>query len=200
MPKIIINDNEDKLSYLVKSRSNANLDTLLDDWIKFLSYVKPDELSFLNEIEKKSPTCLTDLELEKYLKIKNQQLICKLFIKYKNKNCTKEEHNQVFNYMDNNIEKYMCERLTKEEIEYADEKLIDFRNLSQSDLQQYIDKQMINYNNLTLFDIYILYKVREIKYNKSSLEFFEKNRDEQLERHISLKKSLIKDYGLDVFK
>jgi len=198
MEKVIENNvNNDVLLYVVKSYSPANIDNVLDEWIRFLSYIKSEELLFINELERKKIELLTTAELEQYSKIKNKKEMAKLFIKYKNKDCSREEYDIVLKYMDNQLEKFMQDSLTEEEIKHSNKILFEFSKMSQFELKDYIDNQMINYDSLTILEAYILYKVKEIKYNKENNEVIDKIKSDQIERQISLKKSLIRDYAID---
>ena len=196
MTRLITNNNNDILMYPVKSDSIANIDNVLNEWIRFSSYINPEDLLFLEDLENKSIEQLTKRELEKYLKIKEQITISELFIKYKNKDCSKEEHDQVVKYMDKSLKCFMQEKLTEEEIEKSHQILSEFNKMPNSELIEYINRQMINYNNLNLFEAYILYKVREIQYNKVINELNKKSRKEQIKREKNLRKSLKKDYDI----
>lgn len=196
MTKLIINDNEDILLYPVKSDSFANISNVLDEWIRFLSYLKPEELLYLNELNSKILNELTTQEIEQYLKIKKQRAMSELFVKYRNRDCTKEEHDQVIKFMDNSLKSFMRERLTEEEIKKSYILLGEFEQMSKSELNEYIDKQKNNYYNLNVFEAYILYEVREISYNRDNSELNDRIRSNQIERENKLRKSLIRDYGL----
>lgn len=198
MTKLMINnnDNDNILSYPIKSDSYANIGNVLDEWIRFSSYLKPEELLYLNELNSKSLNELTVQEIEQYLKIKKQIAMSKLFVKYKNRNCTKEEHDQVIAFMDTSLKSFMKERLTEAEIKKSYILLVEFEKMSKSELNEYIDKQMNHYDNLNIFEAYILYKVREIKYNRDNNEYYDKIRSSQIERENNLRKSLIRDFGL----
>ena len=194
MSKLIINNNVDVLLYPLKS-SPANSDTTLDEWIRFSSYIKPEELLFLNKLNSKPIDQLTTDEIGKYHKFKELKMMPQLFKKYKDRNCSKEEYDRVIKYMDNSLETFMRDRLTEEEVQQSYKLLSQFRKMSILELDEYIEKQMINYNNLTLLEAYILYEVKEIKYFKMNGEVIEKIRNEQIERHNDLVRSLIRDYG-----
>lgn len=196
MTKLIINNNEDILLYPVKSDSFANISNVLDEWIRFLSYLKPEELLYLNELNSKILNELTTQEIEQYLKIKKQRAMSELFVKYRNKDCTKKEHDQVIKFMDNSLKSFMRERLTEEEIKKSYILLGEFEQMSKSELNEYIDKQKNNYYNLNVFEAYILYEVREISYNRDNSELNDRIRSNQIERENKLRKSLIRDYGL----
>lgn len=186
---------ENKLLYPVSSLSHANIDHTLDEWIRFLSYVSPDDESFLNKLNVKSLEQLTTDEIKKYLKIKEQKTMADLFIKYKNKECTRKEHDSVYKYMKNSLEDFMKSKLTENELNESCKTLAVFRKKEILELEDYIKDKMSNYNNLTLVDAYILYEVREIRYNKKTDEINNKIRNDQIERQINLKKNLVKSYG-----
>lgn len=196
MTKLIINNNEDILLYPVKSDSFANISNVLDEWIRFLSYLKPEELLYLNELNSKILNELTTQEIEQYLKIKKQRAMSELFVKYRNRDCTKEEHDQVIKFMDNSLKSFMRERLTEEEIKKSYILLGEFEQMSKSELNEYIDKQKNNYYNLNVFEAYILYEVREISYNRDNSELNDRIRSNQIERENKLRKSIIRNYGL----
>lgn len=198
MSKLVINNNDNMLMYPVKSESSANISTVLDEWIRFSSYINPEEVLLLNELNNKTIEQLSTEEIEIYLKIKEQIEISELFIKYKNRNCSKEEHDRVVKYMDISLRYFMQEKLTKEEIEQSYEMLSEFRKKTKSELIEYIDRQMVNYDNLTILEAYILYEVKEIKYNKDNIELNDIIRNEQIERKNNLRKSLLKDYGIRI--
>lgn len=186
---------ENKLLYPVSSLSHANIDHTLDEWIRFLSYVSPDDESFLNKLNDKSLEQLTTDEIKKYLKIKEQKTMADLFIKYKNKACTRKEHDSVYKYMKNSLEDFMKSKLTENELNESCKTLAVFRKKEILELEDYIKDKMSNYNSLTLVDAYILYEVREIRYNKKTDEINNKIRNDQIERQINLKKNLVKSYG-----
>ena len=186
---------ENNLLYPVSSISHANIDHTLDEWIRFLSYVSPDDESFLNKLNGKSLEQLTTDEIKKYLKIKEQKTMADLFIKYKNKECTRKEHDSVYKYMKNSLEDFMKSKLTENELNESCKTLAVFRKKEILELEDYIKDKMSNYNSLTLVDAYILYEVREIRYNKKTDEINNKIRNDQIERQINLKKNLVKSYG-----
>ena len=64
---------ENQMLYPVCSNSYANIDHTLDEWIRFLSYIKPEDKEFLNELNCRSLDELTTDEIKRYLKIKEQK-------------------------------------------------------------------------------------------------------------------------------
>ena len=129
---------ENNLLYPVSSISHANIDHTLDEWIRFLSYVSPDDESFLNKLNGKSLEQLTTDEIKKYLKIKEQKTMADLFIKYKNKACTRKEHDSVYKYMKNSLEDFMKSKLTENELNESCKTLAVFRKKEILELEDYI--------------------------------------------------------------
>lgn len=191
-----IRDIENQMLYPVCSNSYANIDHTLDEWIRFLSYIKPEDKEFLNELNCRSLDELTTDEIKRYLKIKEQKTMAELFTKYRNKDCTKKEHDSVYSYMKNSLRNFMESRLTEDELNESREVLEKFRAKEIPELKSYIKSKMNNYADLTLVEAYVLYEVKEIEYYKKGNETNSKIRNSQKERESTLRKSLIKDYGL----
>lgn len=77
MEKLIIR--ETPLLYPMISEEYANLDNPIDIWIKFTSYLKPDEAILLENKD------VNSIQKNEYLRIKKQLMISRLLLKYKNK-------------------------------------------------------------------------------------------------------------------
>lgn len=56
---------ENKLIYGTICHSVPNMNTTLDEWIRFLSYESPEDLKFLKSLNNKEITSLTAEELER---------------------------------------------------------------------------------------------------------------------------------------
>lgn len=119
MAKLIINNSNISLSYLVISDSYANLENALDIWIKFTSYLKPDEVLLLEKLQNKNINSVPLDEINEYLKIKKQVAISELLLKYKKKECNKEEHDLAFNFMHTSLTSFVRSRLTESDRELA---------------------------------------------------------------------------------
>ena len=83
---IIVDSN--KLLYVVKRSSFGVRIDVLDEWIKWLSYVNDDDEKYLSE-NNKSLKEMSLEELKKYQDIQSQLLMCELFKKYSKKQCYK---------------------------------------------------------------------------------------------------------------
>ena len=186
MEKLIIK--ETPLLYPVISEGYANLDNPIDIWIKFTSYLKPDEKILL---ENKNHNSIQENE---YLRIKKQLMISKLLLKYKNKKCSKEECDFVTNYMNStSLQSLIQTKLTEEESELASKNISKLETVEQ--LEEYIESQQKKFEELSAYESYVLLKVKEKKYNLKQRKVKEQIRIEQIRRADNLVKGLIRDYG-----
>lgn len=81
MEKLIIR--KTPLLYPVRGIEYLNVDSDIDIWIKFTSYLKPDETALLEKLENKNHDSIQRSEINEYSRIKNQLMISELFLKYK---------------------------------------------------------------------------------------------------------------------
>lgn len=160
-------------SYLIVSDSYAN-DNTLDIWIKFTSYLKIDELSLMT----RSTSTLSQSDLDKYNSIKKQLNMSKLFIKYKHKECNKEEHDLVLGYMHSSLKVFVRSRMTEEERHSA---YSFISSLSKEEIIEYVDSQKDKYDELSAYKAYILFMANEVLYNIKQKEYNEKREQEELE-------------------
>jgi hypothetical protein len=192
MAKLIIH-NESTLLYPIISDSYANIDNALDIWMKFTSYLKPEELLFIDELKDKNISSISQSEMDKYNNIRKQIVTSELLVKYKNKECTQEEHNQVVEFMHTYLKKFIKSRLTEEALDSAN---IFIETLeTEEQLKKYINLQEVNYMDLNIYNAYVLFIAKEKLYYLQQKSINEKIRSEQFERAISLKRSLVRDYG-----
>jgi len=193
---LIIKNYEEELYYPVKCDSEANINNVLDIWMKFSNYLTTEELLFMDGLKNKELNALSQTELDKYYRIKKQLDFSKLLLKYKNKSCTREEHNFVLQFMNTSLKEFVKSKVTKEQQESA-ERIIS--NLfEKKELEQYIELQQEQYDALSIYESYVLFIAKEKKYNEIQKETTEKIRNEQLDRAIRLKKNLIRDYGYNI--
>ena len=194
--KLIIKNTAYELHYPVKCDSEANINRALDIWMKFANYLKDEELLFMDELNNKKLNNLSQTELDEYHRIKNQLEFSKLLLKYKNKSCTKEEHDFVSKYMDKSLRNFVESKISKEQQEIAQKIVSELFEKKQ--LEQYIELKQEQYDSLNINESYILFIAKEKKYNEIQKETTEKIRNEQLERVIRLRKNLIRDYGYNI--
>ncbi len=192
MEKIFFKNLNEELSYTVVGDSYANNNTL-DIWIKFSGYLKNDELMFMESLKNKDINKISQMELDKYYKIKTQLNMCELFKKYKLRECTKEEHDLVFNYMNNNsLTKFVNDRMTEYEIKDANNYALSFRK---NEAKIFVETYENKYDHLNVYDAYVLFIIKDNLYKVEQKELNDKIRYEQHQREIHLIKSLIRDYG-----
>lgn len=149
MEKLIIR--ETPLLYPVRGIEYLNINSDIDIWIKFTSYLKPDETALLEKLENKSLDSIQRSEISEYSRIKNQLMISELFLKYKNKNCSKEEYNIVTRFMDSmSLQTLIKTKLTEEEIELASKTISKLETIEQ--LEEYIESQPKKFEELNAYE------------------------------------------------
>ena len=198
MAKLIINNSNTILSYSIISDSYANLENALDRWIKFTSYLKPEEILLLEKLENKNTNSIETEELDEYLRIKKQLKVSKLLLKYKNKECNKEEHDYVLNFMRTSLKSFIQSRLTNEEQE------LSFRFISELEtndkLKEYVElHQKEPYEKLSIYNSYVLFNAKERLYYLEQKQLNEKITNAQIKNSINLRKNLVKDFGCSIF-
>ena len=117
--------------------------SIYNEWIKWLSYVP-------------------EFDKDKIKKYKKQKRLVELFKKYGTKDITIDEYIEVFEFMQNNdIEKFMKRKLTKEELQYAKRQIKHYNNVSNKELEYKInnEKEEDNYKKLSMVDAYILHNI-----------------------------------------
>lgn len=195
MAKFIIE--ETTLLYPVRCEEYANLGNEIDIWIKFTSYLKPDEAALLEKLKNKNLDSIQRKEMNEYSRIKNQLIISKLLLKYKNKNCNKKEYNLVTKFMDSiSLQSLIKTKLTKEESELASKSISKLETIEQ--LEEYIksvESQHKNFEDLNTYESYVLLKAKEKLYDLNQEKVNEKIRAEQARRTNNLRRALINDYG-----
>ena len=184
MASIMFPRTNDNLSYLTISDSYAN-DNTLDIWIKFTEHLKQDELLLIN----KDISSLSQLELDKYNSIKKQLNMSLLFRKYKNKECTKEEHDFVLSYMHNSLKSFVKNRMTNEEQSSA---YSFISTLSKDEIIEYINQKEEKYDELSAYEAYVLFIAKEQLYNKEQTEYNKKREQEELKIILKRKNKNIK--------
>lgn len=189
---IIVDSN--KLLYAVKRSSFGVRIDVLDEWIKWLSYVNDDE-KYLSE-NNKSLKEMSLEELKKYQDIQSQLLMCELFKKYSKKQCSKEEHDIVYNYMNNSIIDLMNTKINDQEREEIEKILKHLKKQSIVDVEGFIELKLKNYKELSKVDAYVLHFISIYNYDRICDQKSEEIKQNSNKRNMSLRKSLIKDYGI----
>lgn len=190
---IIVDSN--KLQYVVKRSSFGVRIDVLDEWIKWLSYVNDDDEKYLSE-NNKSLKEMSLEELKKYQDIQSQLLMCELFKKYSKKQCSKEEHDIVYNYMNNSIIDLMNTKINDQEREEIEKILKHLKKQSIVDVEGFIELKLKNYKELSKVDAYVLHFISIYNYDRICDQKSEEIKQNSNKRNMSLRKSLIKDYGI----
>lgn len=190
---IIVDSN--KLLYVVKRSSFGVRIDVLDEWIKWLSYVNDDDEKYLSE-NNKSLKEMSLEELKKYQDIQSQLLMCELFKKYSKEQCSKEEHDIVYNYMNNSIIDLMNTKINDQEREEIEKILKHLKKQSIVDVEGFIELKLKNYKELSKVDAYVLHFISIYNYDRICDQKSEEIKQNSNKRNMSLRKSLIKDYGI----
>ena len=182
--------NTDTMDYLVTG-TYANIG--IDIWIKFTSHLKESEIEFKERMKNNVFNMSID-EMDLYTRLINQSKMADLLKKYKERKCTKTEHDIVKKFMnDNKLEEFVSSRMTTEEKDKAEKYISD---LTKDELKKYIDINKDNYEKLAVFDAYILFIAKEKLYEIEKSEFIDKEMQRQKEDAFSLRKSILRDFGI----
>ena len=196
MTKINLICKEHELSYMTITDSYANKNTL-DIYIKFISYFTDEDIIFLDNLIDKDISLLTQVELDKYYKLKTQLNMSELFKKYRDRKCTDEEHDIVLDFMKNNsLKSFVRKSVNMDDKIKAYNFIEDLFNESIESLKEYIDLKERRYDELSVYDSYVLFEAKEYLYRIEQRQLNEKIESELLEREKNLRKSLIRNYGL----
>ena len=196
MTKINLICKEHEPLYVTITDSYANKNTL-DIYIKFISYFTDEDIIFLDNLIDKDISLLTQVELDKYYKLKTQLNMSELFKKYRDRKCTDEEHDIVLDFMKNNSLKSFVRKSVNADDKVKAYKFIeDLFNESIESLKEYIDLTERRYDELSVYDSYVLFEAKEYLYRIEQGQLNEKIESELLEHEKKLRKSLIRNYGL----
>lgn len=193
MAKIIISSN-DKLTYPVVCDSHANINNCLEIWIKFINHFKVEEIELMHKLEGKDISKFTLDEMEEYYRVRKQKEIASLFVKYKNRTCTKEEHDEVLDYMNMSLSTFIANRLTNEELNEVSKRIAMLSD--NNSLEEYISTYDKKYDSLNVVEAYTLFRAKEKVYNQKQAELNEQIRIETSLRNQHLLKSLARDFGI----
>lgn len=144
------------------------------EWIKWLSYEPEFEKNRIEHLNSKGSNNLSYEELNELDHYMKRKRMAQLFKKYDCKECSKKEYMEVYSYMSNeSIINLILDKLTVQEIKYANEEITRLRELSNEDLSQKIriESQKDNYLNLSMVNAYILHIIDRINYVRNMNEF-----------------------------
>lgn len=185
------------LLYPVLCDSYPNINNALEIWIKFTSNFSKEEIDYINELEQFPINLIQVDKVQKYLKIRERMELSKLLIKYKNRECTQEEHDKVVDYMHNTSLRNLVNSMVSEEVKEEVSLILDeFKTIS--DLKKYIESKDEYYTELSIYDAYVLFYAKERLYNIEQSDLNDEIKNKQIGRTISLKKSLARDYGYTI--
>ena len=183
--------------YSIRGDLAIKFEYLMPTWERFANHYKEDEIEFLNKLKDKSVLDLTLEELEQYKKLKLQMELAKLLPKYREHNCTQEEHDIVSNFFDEySISAFMKSRLTDEEFNSSIRALA---SIKEDELSDFIQHNEEKFNDLSVQDTYTLYLASSRLKVIRDKDLNDRIRRESYERDQALIRSLNKDYGIRYF-
>ena len=144
------------------------------EWIKWLSYEPEFEKNRIEHLNSKGSNNLSYEELNELDHYMKRKRMAQLFKKYDNMECSKEEYMEVYSYMSNeSIITLMLDKLTIQEIKYAEEEIKKLITGSSEELPKKIkvESQKENYLSLPMVDAYILHIIDRINYVRNMNEF-----------------------------
>lgn len=144
------------------------------EWIKWLSYEPEFEKNRIEHLNSKGSNNLSYEELNELDHYMKRKRMAQLFKKYDCKECSKKEYMEVYSYMSNeSIINLMLDKLTVQEIKYAEEEIKKLITGSSEELPKKIkvESQKENYLSLPMVDAYILHIIDIINYTQSMNEF-----------------------------
>ena len=165
----------------------------IDIWIKFASYLKKDEIDFLEKNKDLDLDSISDKDLDNLYKIIKLKKISSLMLKYKNKNCNKDEHDAVLEFMKKHpLEEFVVSRLTEEEYHHA----TDFvKSMSPEELKSFIELNKDNYDSMDVYFAFILFEAKEELNKIEQMDSTEESLKREKQDAVRLHRRLIKDFG-----
>lgn len=164
-----------------KMLPNSLLGSLTSDmeWIKWLSF-QTEKQKILKKKEKNFLTDEDRKELDRYLE---EDRIASLLKLYGSNKITISEYLECYDFIrENDIEKYLLSKLTKEELEVGREKIKYYNEVSLKNLRNKIKTDIENYQVLSMVDAFILHYIIKINIKKESQKV-EQEIDSQIKRN-----------------
>ena len=114
-------------------------------------------------------------------------------LKYKNKNCNKDEHDAVLEFMKKHpLEEFVVSRLTEEEYHRA----TDFvKSMSPEELKSFIELNKDNYDSMDVYFAFILFEAKEELNKIEQMDSTEESLKREKQDAVRLHRRLIKDFG-----
>ena len=164
-----------------KMLPNSLLGSLTSDmeWIKWLSF-QTEKQKILKKKEKNFLTDEDRKELDRYLE---EDRIASLLKLYGSNKITISEYLECYDFIrENDIEKYLLSKLTKEELEVGREKIKYYNEVSLKDLRNKIKTDIENYQILSMVDAFVLHYIIKINIKKE-VQKVEREIDSQIKRN-----------------
>ena len=154
---------------IIHGEVKRNVDPIIE-WIKWLSYIPNCQKNRIKYLKLKTNNEMSIEELNEINQYKSQLRMAKLFKLYSTSDISKNKYMEVYMYMvEHSIEDLMLNKLSKEELSYAKERIQYFSQIPEEELESKIKKEQRkdNYNALSMVDSYILHEIAKISYSKN---------------------------------
>lgn len=138
----------------------------IKEWVKWLSYETEYEKERKQIVYSKTGKDLTIDELSELNVFKYRNYMKELLIKYENKECTKEEYMTVYDYLGGSITDLMLDKLSADELEYAETQIAVISSSKEEVLEKLINLECSIYDELTMVDAYILHMLIYMQHTK----------------------------------
>lgn len=151
---------------------------IIEEWIKWLEYVPREQQIKIDEMFYKKVSELSLSELDYYREYLSQMRMAKLFRVYGVEEMNPDDYKEVYKYMHKDIEKIMLNKLNKNELKYAKERIKEYKEGDNEELSKHVKALAENFDKLSMVDSYILHVLSKVDVSRSLAE---------LDRNISIK-------------
>ena len=135
----------------------------IDEWIKWLEYSPEFIEQRIESLQKRDYENLSIEELQEVIEYLQEKTMLTFFKEYKNNTASEDECAQIYKYMQKNILSMFNKKLTKEEKEVVLNKIIEYEEKDDDELEQIINTKVKKYNRLNMIDSYVLHIICSIK-------------------------------------
>lgn len=133
------------------------------EWIKWLSYISMSEYYEKQKLYNTKCSLLSDSDLEKVIKYRNNDKMLSLLIKYNKKLTTESEKEEVMDFLFNNsVDKIMYDKINYNSLLRAKEKIDSYIYLEDEVLEEYLKEKIKDYDYLDIEDAFVLNQLIKI--------------------------------------
>ena len=154
---------------IIPKKIMGSIDPYLE-WLKWLSYIPEFQQKRIDCLKTKKVFELTFTELEELKSLTKQKEMFLLLQKYYTNEISLEDYLKVYDFMTTaSIDNLMISKLSKDELQLAEEQIKALVKLPNEVLSQKIAKEIKpeNYKNLSIVDSYVLHFISKINFQRS---------------------------------